>query len=256
MTAAQAAIARRSPARDASGSQHPGLEARLAADRERLETALDLDGCAVLERLLSPAECRELAALYEEEARFRSTIVMARHNFGRGQYKYFDYPLPPLVAELRRALYAALAPIADRWYEAMGLDQRFPPAHADYLERCHEAGQVRATPLLLSYGPGDYNCLHQDLYGELVFPLQVAILLSDPARDFGGGELVLTEQRPRMQSRVEVVPLSQGDAVAFAVRDRPVSGTRGVYRVRMRHGVSRIRCGQRRVLGIIFHDAT
>jgi hypothetical protein len=232
------------------------LGTRLSADGRRVEAELDLGGCSVLEQLLTPEQCRALAALYGDEARFRSTVVMARHNFGRGEYKYFDYPLPPLIAELRTALYAELAPIANRWHAALGLDATFPPAHADYLDRCQEAGQLRPTPLLLSYGAGDYNCLHQDLYGELVFPLQVAILLSDPARDFRGGELVLTEQRPRMQSRVEVVPLAQGDAVVFAVRDRPVSGTRGVYRVKMRHGVSRVRAGQRRVLGIIFHDAT
>jgi uncharacterized protein len=256
----RAALARRSPARDegagSRASAPDGLEARLASEQERLEAELDAGGCALIERLLSAADCRELAALYDDESHFRSTVVMARHNFGRGQYKYFDYPLPPLVAELRPALYATLAPTANRWHAAMGLAESFPPVHTDYLERCREAGQRRPTPLLLSYGPGDYNCLHQDLYGELVFPLQVAILLSDPARDFSGGELVLTEQRPRMQSRVEVVPLARGDAVVFAVRDRPAQGTRGAYRVKMRHGVSRIRSGQRRVLGVIFHDAT
>jgi hypothetical protein len=259
MTAAiPAAAARHTPAdADRSRDTSDPLGARLPADvRARLAAELDLGGCSILERLLAPEQCRALAALYSEEALFRSTVVMARHNFGRGEYKYFDYPLPPLVAELRSALYAALAPIANRWQAALGLEESFPDTHEAYLARCHEAGQVRPTPLLLSYAPGDYNCLHQDLYGELVFPLQVAILLSDPARDFRGGELVLTEQRPRMQSRVEVVPLARGDAVVFAVRDRPVSGTRGVYRVKMRHGVSRVRSGQRRVLGIIFHDAT
>jgi uncharacterized protein len=202
-----------------------------------------------------------VAALYDaEQARFRSTVVMERHNFGRGEYKYFDYPLPEPIAGLRAALYAALVPTARRWREALSHgspdEAPLPAEHADYLALCHAAGQLRPTPLLLSYGPGDYNCLHQDLYGELVFPLQVAVLLSEPGRDFTGGELVLTEQRPRMQSRVEVVPLQQGDAVAFAVRERPVTGTRGVYRVQMRHGVSRLRTGARRTLGIIFHDAT
>jgi hypothetical protein len=240
------------PADGALGEWH-GLDANA---QTRLESELELRGCSILQRLIAPAECGALASLYTDEHRFRSTVVMARHNFGRGEYKYFDYPLPPLVAELRTTLYAVLAPIANRWQAALGLEATFPDAHAEYLARCREAGQLRPTPLLLSYGPGDYNCLHQDLYGELVFPLQVAILLSDPERDFSGGELVLTEQRPRMQSRVEVVPLARGDAAVFAVRDRPVSGTRGVYRVKMRHGVSQVRSGQRRVLGIIFHDAT
>jgi hypothetical protein len=231
----------------------PGL---LALDHPRLQAALDQSGSSVIERLLSPADCHALAAAYETESLFRSTVVMARHHFGRGEYRYFDYPLPALVADLRTELYAALAPIANRWREALGLLPTFPAAHAEYLARCHEAGQVRPTPLLLTYGPGDYNCLHQDLYGELVFPLQVAILLSEPGRDFAGGEFVLTEQRPRMQSRVEVVPLGRGDAVVFAVHERPAQGSRGVYRARMRHGVSQVRSGQRRVLGIIFHDAS
>jgi hypothetical protein len=235
--------------------------ARLARhDLTRVGAELDQGGCALLEQLLTPDECRALAALYDDEPRFRSTVVMARHNFGRGEYKYFDYPLPEPIAELRAALYAALVPTARRWREALsdrarGDEAPLPPQHAEYLALCHAAGQLRPTPLLLSYGPGDYNCLHQDLYGELVFPLQVALLLSEPGRDFTGGEFILTEQRPRMQSRAEVVPLRQGDAVAFAVRERPMPGARGVYRVQIRHGVSRVRTGARRVLGIIFHDA-
>ncbi len=216
---------------------------------------LDEAGRAVLKGLLTAEECRELAALYSDEAKFRSRVEMARHGFGRGEYKYFCYPLPPLLERLRSSLYADLAPVANRWNEAMGLNIRYPPVHAEFLARCHAAGQVRPTPLLLQYGPGDFNCLHQDLYGEHVFPLQVAILLAEPGRDFTGGEFVLTEQRPRMQSRVEVLPLRQGDGAVFAVHHRPVQGTRGVYRVKMRHGVSRIRSGQRYTAGIIFHDS-
>jgi hypothetical protein len=216
--------------------------------------ALDAQGYAVIPSLLPPHECRALAALYDDAARFRSRVVMARHGFGEGEYKYFAYPLPEPVARLRAALYPALAAIANRWAAALGVDARFPPAHADYLARCHRAGQTRPTPLLLRYAAGDYNCLHQDLYGEHVFPLQATILLS--ARDeFDGGEFVLVEQRPRRQSRAEVVPLEQGDAVVFPVRERPVQGTRGVYRTAMRHGVSRIRAGHRMTLGLIFHDA-
>jgi uncharacterized protein len=209
----------------------------------------------MLERLLSPDECRALAGLYSDEPRFRSRVVMARHGFGRGEYKYFSYPLPRMVADLRSAFYPRLAPIANRWNAAMRIDVRYPRAHADFLARCHDAGQVRPTPLLLQYGADDYNCLHQDLYGEHVFPLQVAILLSEPGTDFTGGEFVLTEQRPRMQSRPEVVPLRQGDAVIFAVHHRPLQGTRGVYRLNLRHGVSRVRTGHRQTLGVIFHDA-
>ena len=221
----------------------------------RAESDLDAQGWAVLPRLLHAEECERTAALYDEEPLFRSRIVMARHGFGKGEYKYFAYPLPPLVAGLRYALYPHLAPIANRWHEAMGLPVRFPATHAEFLRRCHAAGQTRPTPLLLRYGPGDYNALHQDLYGEHVFPLQVAILLSRPGVDFEGGEFVLTEQRPRMQSRASVVPLAQGDGVAFAVNSRPVKGTRGVYRTKMRHGVSTLRAGRRHTLGIIFHDA-
>ena len=221
------------------------------------QVASDLDdqGCAVLKGLLTPDECREIAALYPDDARFRSRIVMGRHGFGRGEYKYFCYPLPDLIAQLRPALYAHLQVIANSWNDAMRIDVRYPAEHAAFLKRCHDAGQNRPTPLLLQYEAGDYNCLHQDLYGEHVFPIQVAILLSEPGRDFTGGEFVLTEQRPRMQSRAEVVPLSRGDAVAFAVHHGPVQGTRGAYRVNLRHGVSRIRSGKRHTLGVIFHDA-
>ena len=220
-------------------------------DWERLAQDLDAQGSAVLERLLTAAQSDELAALYPADEQFRSRVVMARHGFGRGEYKYFSYPLPGLIEELRTSLYPHLATIANRWEPA----RRFPERHAQFLKRCHAAGQRRPTPLLLQYGAGDYNCLHQDLYGEHVFPLQLTILLSEPGRDFTGGEFVMTEQRPRMQSRAEVVPLRQGDAVAFAVHHRPVEGTRGSYRVNMRHGVSRVRSGRRHTLGIIFHDA-
>jgi hypothetical protein len=216
---------------------------------------LDDQGWAVLPGLLTAAECRDIAAMYDGGAPFRSKVVMARHGFGRGEYQYFAYPLPGLVEDLRGSLYPRLAPIANRWHAAMGMDIRFPPDHAAFLDRCHQAGQARPTPLLLQYGPGDYNCLHQDLYGEHVFPLQVAVLLSRPGEDFQGGEFVLTEQRPRMQSRPSVVPLRQGDGVVFAVNQRPVQGTRGFYRTVLRHGVSRIRAGHRHTLGLIFHDA-
>ena len=226
-----------------------------ALDWDHITADLDAQGCAVLKGLLSPEECDELASLYPDDSRFRSKVVMGRHGFGRGEYKYFSYPLPELIAELRPALYARLVGVANRWNQAMGIDINYPASHAAFLKRCREAGQTRPTPLLLQYGEGDYNCLHQDLYGEHVFPLQVAILLSQPGRDFSGGEFVLTEQRPRMQSRPEVVPLAQGDAVAFAVHHRPVQGTRGVYRVNLRHGVSRIRSGHRHTVGVIFHDA-
>ena len=217
--------------------------------------ALDAQGWTVLGGLLAPGECRALAALYDDEARFRSKVVMARHGFGRGEYKYFAYPLPARIQALRARLYAELAPIANRWNETMKAPARFPPAHDEFLARCHAAGQTRPTPLLLRYGAGDYNCLHQDLYGEQVFPLQVAVLLSVPGEDFTGGEFVLTEQRPRMQSRAMVVPLEQGDGVVFAVNRRPVQGARGSYRVTLRHGVSALRSGARHTLGIIFHDA-
>jgi uncharacterized protein len=241
-------------------SRSPRIESDIAArvaavDWPQAVGDLDTQGCAVLKGLLTEEECRALAALYPEDKNFRSRIVMGRHGFGRGEYKYFAYPLPRPIAELRPALYARLQPIANSWNEAMGIDIRYPQSHEAFLARCHKAGQLRPTPLLLQYGEGDYNCLHQDLYGEHVFPLQVAILLSEPGLDFEGGEFVLTEQRPRMQSRAEVVPLHQGDGVAFAVHVRPVQGTRGPYRVNMRHGVSRIRSGHRHTVGVIFHDA-
>lgn len=212
-------------------------------------------GCAVLKNILTPEECKEIASLYPHEEHFRSHIHMARHGFGKGEYRYFKYPLPDLIGGLRTALYPHLADVANEWNERMGIDQRYPAEHKDFLKQCHDAGQTRPTPLLLQYVPGDFNCLHQDLYGDLAFPLQIAFLLSEPDEDFTGGEFVLTEQRPRMQSRAEVVPLRQGDAVAFAVHNRPVQGTKGTYRVNLRHGVSRVRSGQRHTVGIIFHDA-
>ena len=216
---------------------------------------LDAHGWALLPKLLSAAHCDALAGGYDDERWFRSRIVMARHGFGRGEYKYFAYPLPEPVATLRASLYPRLVSIANRWNQRMGSDVQYPDGHADFIMRCHSAGQTRPTPLLLQYGAGDFNALHQDLYGEHVFPLQVAILLSEPERDFTGGEFVLTEQRPRMQSRAEVVPLRRGDGVVFAVHNRPVQGTRGMYRVNLRHGVSRLRSGHRHTVGIIFHDA-
>ena len=234
-----------------------GVAGRVKAlDWERVSKDLDAQGCAMIEGLITRQECDALAGLYPEDGIFRSRVVMERHGFGRGEYKYFSYPLPDIIAGLRTAIYPRLAPIANRWNAAMGIDVRYPEKHADYIARCHDAGQLRPTLLLLQYGVDDYNCLHQDLYGEHVFPLQVTILLSEPERDFTGGEFVLTEQRPRMQSRPEVVPLRQGDAVVFAVNQRPVQGTRGVYRVKLRHGVSRVRSGHRHTLGVIFHDAT
>lgn len=220
-----------------------------------METDLDQEGCALLAGLLTPEECRDFAGLYPEERLFRSTVHMARHGFGKGEYRYFRYPLPDKLAELRESLYRKLVPVANRWNHRLGIDKLYPAEHRDYLAQCHEAGQLRPTPLLLRYGPGDYNCLHQDLYGEQIFPLQVAILLDEPGRDFTGGEFVITEQRPRMQSRAEVVPLRQGDGVAFAVHHRPAAGARGTYRVTLRHGVSRLRTGRRHTLGVIFHDA-
>jgi hypothetical protein len=225
-------------------------------DWQAVAADLDAGGSAVLPGLLTAGEARGLAASYPDEAQFRSTVHMARHGFGRGQYRYFRYPLPPLIEGLRTSLYPLLAPIANGWNARMDIARRYPAAHAQFIDECHAAGQKRPTPLLLQYGPDDYNCLHQDLYGDLAFPLQVAILLSEPGRDFTGGEFVLTEQRPRMQSRPEVVPLAQGDAVVFAVHHRPVAGTRGSYRVNLRHGVSRIRSGARHTVGLIFHDAT
>jgi hypothetical protein len=221
----------------------------------RLADELNEQGFAVLEKLLSREECRSIASFYPDDNHFRSRVVMDRYGFGKGEYKYFSYPLPGIIGDLRTALYSRLVPIANAWNERMRLDLRYPVEHAEFLKLCHAAGQLRPTPLLLRYERGDYNCLHQDLYGELAFPLQVAILLSKPGEDFIGGEFVLNEQRPRMQSRAEVVPLEQGDAVAFAVHHRPVNGTRGVYRVNLRHGVSRLRTGCRYTAGVIFHDA-
>jgi uncharacterized protein len=240
-----------------SASSAKSERARVAAyDWQRVAGELDNYGCAVLENLLSPAECRTIAALYSDESHFRSHIHMARHGFGKGEYRYFKYPLPDLLGELRTELYPFLAGLANEWNRRLGVDERFPNSHALFLKQCHDGGQTRPTPLLLQYVPGDFNCLHQDLYGDLAFPMQVAILLSEPGKDFTGGEFVLTEQRPRMQSRAEVVPLRQGDAVAFAVHNRPVQGSKGNYRVNLRHGVSRVRSGKRHTVGIIFHDAT
>jgi uncharacterized protein len=224
-------------------------------DWEHVSRGLDAHGSAIVERLLSPKECETLAELYAHDRPFRSRVVMERHGFGRGEYKYFSYPLPDIIADLRTVVYPHLVPIADRWNTALSFDVRYPGTHAEFIERCHQAGQVKPTPLLLQYGTDDYNCLHQDLYGEHVFPLQLAILLSEPHKDFTGGEFVMTEQRPRMQSRPIVLPLGQGDGVVFAVHHRPVQGTRGFYRVTLRHGVSRIRSGHRHTVGVIFHDA-
>ena len=241
----------------AIGSVPPNeLVGRVAAiEWPEVEADLDAQGAAVIKGLLAPVDCHELSSLYQRDDIFRARVVMARHGFGRGEYRYFDYPLPSLIGVLRESLYAHLAPVANRWYDAMGMTERFPDRHSDFIDRCHAAGQEKPTPLLLQYGAGDYNCLHQDLYGEHVFPLQVAVLLEEPGRDFRGGEFVLVEQRPRMQTRAQVVDLRQGDAVVFAVHHRPVRGTRGFYRVNMRHGVSEMRAGHRHTLGIIFHDA-
>jgi hypothetical protein len=236
------------------------LESTHAADRVQsfdwhaVREELNAYGCARLEGVLAPDECDALVRVYPDAQRFRSRVVMARHGFGRGEYKYFAYPLPGLIQALRTELYPRLAPIANGWNEAMGIDVRFPGEHVEFIARCHQAGQLRPTPLLLQYETGDYNCLHQDLYGEHVFPLQVVVLLSEPGRDFTGGEFVMTEQRPRMQSRPLVVPLDLGDAAVIAVRHRPVQGTRGTYRVNLRHGVSRLRAGHRHTLGLIFYS--
>jgi hypothetical protein len=224
-------------------------------DWDRIAADLNAQGSAVLEGLLAPEECRRIAALYDKDDGFRSRVIMSRHGFGKGEYKYFAYPLPEPIAGLRAALYPPLATVANEWNARMGIDMRYPDTHEEFLALCHQAGQTRPTPLLLQYDPGDYNCLHQDLYGDLAFPLQLTVLLSRSGTDFTGGEFVMTEQRPRMQSRAEVVPLKQGDAVIFAVHHRPVNGTRGTYRVNLRHGVSRLRSGRRHTLGVIFHDA-
>jgi len=232
------------------------IEERITGlDWDRLEQEIDQRGWATTGPLLGRDQCAALAESYDDDNLYRSRVVMARHGFGQGEYRYFAYPLPAVVQQLRTALYEKLVPLANRWRAALGMPDPFPLEHADYLDRCHGAGQVRPTPLILRYRPGDYNCLHQDLYGELNFPLQAAFLLNEPGQDFKGGELVLTEQRPRMQSRVQVVPLEAGEAVIFAVNHRPVQGTRGTYRVAMRHGVSLLREGRRHTLGIILHDA-
>jgi uncharacterized protein len=236
-------------------SNHTVRERVADVDWRRVSEDLDARGFAVIDKILSPRECRKLASLYPDDVHFRSRVVMAQHGFGRGEYKYFAYPLPGVISELRAEIYPHLSRAANRWNEAMGIDVRYPSYHAEFLKRCHDAGQMRPTPLLLKYTPGDFNCLHQDLYGEHVFPLQSTILLSEPNDDFTGGEFVLIEQRPRMQSRVAVVPLRQGDAVVFAVHHRPVRGARGIYRVNLRHGVSELQSGLRHTLGIIFHDA-
>src|SRR5262249_11696014 len=240
---------------DPSERLRPTVERVDGFDWQWIERDLDQEGNAVMEELLSKEECRAIAGLYSNDEIFRSRVVMERHGFGRGEYKYFKYPLPAFLSELRTTVYPHLVPISNRWNESMGISVRYPEKHSDFVQRCHLAGQTRPTPLLLQYGAGDYNCLHQDLYGERVFPLQVAFLLSRPGRDFTGGEFVLAEQRPRMQSRAEVVPLAQGEGVTFPVHHRPVKGTRGIYRVNMRHGVSRLRSGRRHTLGVIFHDA-
>lgn len=224
-------------------------------DWARIEAELDSHGVGLTGPLLAPEECAGLAGLYPDESRFRSRIIMSRHGFGSGEYQYFAHPLPEVLAALRPVVYARLAPIANRWNEALGIAQRYPATLDAFLTLCHEAGQKRPTPLLLKYGAGDYNCLHQDLYGDLFFPFQMVILLSQPGEDFTGGEFTLVEQRPRMQSRPEVVPLMQGEAAIFAVQHRPVQGTRGTYRVNLRHGVSRVRSGERYTTGLIFHDA-
>lgn len=224
-------------------------------DWREVSKALDAEGNAVIKRVLTPEECRDLVQLYPQDDRFRSRVVMERHAFGRGEYKYFSYPLPDLVSELRTAVYPQLVPAANRWSRLLELGVEYPAKHSEYLDRCHRAGQTKPTPLMLRYGRDDYNCLHQDLYGEHLFPLQLTVLLSQPGPDFTGGEFVMTEQRPRMQSRPMVVSLQQGDAVVFAVQNRPVQGRKGFYRVNLRHGVSRIQSGHRYALGVIFHDA-
>ncbi|WP_448681318.1 2OG-Fe(II) oxygenase [Pseudomonas nicosulfuronedens] len=232
------------------------LSAYLSAlDWPAISQQLDADGHALIPGLLCREQCESLRALYDHDAPFRSRVIMARHNFGLGEYRYFAYPLPALLQELREAFYPPLRAIANTWQERLGIGIHYPPEHTDFLGQCHAAGQQRPTPLLLRYRAGDYNCLHQDLYGQLAFPLQVAILLSRPGEEFEGGEFVLTEQRPRMQSRAAVVPLKQGDAVVFAVAQRPVRGVRGYHRVNLRHGVSRLHTGERFTLGVIFHDA-
>src|SRR3954463_7349555 len=239
----------------AVGHANNVVERTARLDWELISNAINSHGNGVIENILTADECSDLSEFYAHDELFRSHVIMAHHGFGSGEYKYFSYPLPPIIHELRTALYARLGPVGNRWNEAMGIDVRYPEKHVDFLQRCHDAGQVRPTPLLLQYKEGDYNCLHQDLYGEHVFPLQTAILLSRPQQDFTGGEFILSEQRPRMQSRVTVVPLEQGSGVIFAVNNRPVQGTRGSCRVKLRHGISPVRSGLRHTLGIIFHDA-
>ena len=242
--------------KDASVASHDDIAGRVAdVEWPKVEADLDAQGAAVIKRLLTSTECRDLASLYHHDDLFRSRVVMARHGFGRGEYRYFDYPLPQPIGALRGSVYEHLAPVANRWYDAMRMTARFPDRHVDFIDRCHAAGQRKPTPLLLQYGTGDYNCLHQDLYGEHVFPLQLVLLLSEPGRDFEGGEFVMTEQRPRMQSRPLVLPLRQGDAAVIATSHRPIRGTRGVYRVNLKHGMSHLRSGHRVTAGIIFHDA-
>ncbi|MBV8192195.1 MAG: 2OG-Fe(II) oxygenase [Alphaproteobacteria bacterium] len=243
---------------DAGSTFDPaGLQARVGAvDWPRVHADLDVQGWAIAAKLLTDSEADSIAGLYHQEQGFRSQVIMGRHGFGRGEYKYFSYPLPSLIQALRTAAYPHLAPIANRWHERMGNAVRFPADHAAFLERCHRAGQTRPTPLLLEYGPDDYNCLHRDLYGEHVFPMQIAILLNRPGEDFEGGEFVMTEQRPRMQTRAMVLPLGKGDAAIFAVNSRPMKGVRGDYQVKLNHGVSKLYSGRRHTLGVIFHDAT
>jgi hypothetical protein len=241
---------------DASPLQTVPMAARLdEMNWVKVHADLDAQGWTIAPNLLTDAEAEAMAALYHRSQGFRSHVVMARHGFGRGEYKYFSYPLPPLIQALRTAAYPHLAPIANRWCERLGQATRFPPEHAAFLERCHAAGQIRPTPLLLEYGPEDYNCLHRDLYGEHVFPLQLAILLDQPGEDFEGGEFVMTEQRPRLQTRPMVLPLRKGDAAIFAVNSRPMKGVRGDYQVKLNHGVSKLHSGKRHTLGVIFHDA-
>jgi hypothetical protein len=232
------------------------IQARMdAVDWTMVHADLDAQGWAIVPMLLTHPEADSIARLYHQERGFRSQVIMARHGFGRGEYKYFSYPLPPLIHALRTASYPHLVPIANQWHERMGKDVRFPHDHAAFLDRCHQAGQLRPTPLLLQYAPDDYNCLHRDLYGEHVFPIQIAILLDQPGEDFEGGEFVMTEQRPRMQTRAMVLPLRKGDAAIFAVNSRPMKGTRGDYQVKLNHGVSKLCWGKRHTLGVIFHDA-
>ena len=253
MAIAKPSKIKKTPAEKVSSTVRRGIDKR---DWQQIATSMDTEGWALVPKLISAREARSIAAMYPDEHLFRSRIVMARHGFGRGQYKYFTYPLPPLITELRTSFYPHLAELANTWMERMGEDTRYPLEHAEYLERCRRAGQTKSTLTLLEYGAGDYNALHQDIHGENVFPLRVAILLDEPVKDFEGGQFLMSEQRPRMQTRgIVVEPLKQGDDVIFAANDRPVRGSRGDYRVKMRHGVNQVRSGHRHTLGIIFHDA-